>query len=222
MTVLGLHNLIKAVESKVLEIYTSCKGNYPSSHDFLHVKRVLNNALMIAEAMGLSEHDRFLLTLACLLHDISIPIFGVKEDHAVKSAIYAKSMLLDLGLDPSDIEVVYNAIRVHSWSSGSASMDIVSMILQDADRLDALGVIGFSRMMIYGEFAGRVMYSESEVLPRFRDADDAHYTIDHVFSKLIHIPAHMNTDMGRRIALERLKTLLWLIKILSLEIEGLS
>jgi uncharacterized protein len=219
---LDLHSLVKVVEGKVLEIYLSNKGNYPSSHDFLHVKRVLNNALMIADVMGLSEHDKLLLTLACLLHDISIPIFGVKEDHAVKSAEYAKAMLLDLGLESTDIEIVCNAIRVHSWSSGLTSMDTVSMILQDADRLDALGVVGFSRMIIYGEFAGRVMYFEPEIIPRFRDIDDAHYTIDHVFSKLIHIPAHMNTDVGRRIALDRLKTLLWLIKILSLEIKGLS
>jgi HD superfamily phosphodiesterase len=109
---MDLHSLVKVVEDKVLEIYVSHKGNYPSSHDFLHVKRVLNNALMIAEAMGLSERDKLLLTLACLLHDISIPIFGVKEDHAVKSADYAKFMLLDLGFDPADIEVVCNAIRL--------------------------------------------------------------------------------------------------------------
>ncbi|MEM3616072.1 MAG: HD domain-containing protein, partial [Candidatus Methanomethylicia archaeon] len=88
-------DIVKVVEDKVIKIYLDSKGNYPSSHDLLHVKRVLNNALTIASHMHLSDREIILLKLACLLHDISIPLNGVKEDHAIHSANYASSILID-------------------------------------------------------------------------------------------------------------------------------
>lgn len=217
---MDFNDIVRVVENKVLDIYSSCRGNYPSSHDFLHVKRVLRNALIIAENLGFSDHDKFLLILACLLHDISIPLYGVKEDHAHKSAEYARHILLDCGLDLSDVEVICNAIREHSWSSKIKSNNLISMVLQDADRLDALGIIGFIRMIVYGEFNGRTLYFESEFIPRFRGIDDSNYTLDHIFSKLIHIPESMNTEFAKNIALKRLSNLLWIVKLLEFEIKG--
>ncbi|MEM0084152.1 MAG: HD domain-containing protein [Candidatus Methanomethylicia archaeon] len=217
---MDFNDIVRVVESKVLDIYNSCRGNYPSSHDFLHVKRVLNNALTIAENIGVSDYDKFLLTLACLLHDISIPLYGVKEDHAYKSAEYARYFLLDCGLNLNDIEIICNAIREHSWSSKVKSNNLISMVLQDADRLDALGIIGFARMIIYGEFSDRILYFEPEFTPRFRSIDDSNYTLDHVFSKLIHIPESMNTEFAKNIAFKRLSNLLWVVKLLEFEVKG--
>jgi len=213
-------SIVKVIEGRVLEIYNSCRGNYPSSHDFLHVKRVLCNALIIADSLKLSFHDKFLLTLACLLHDISIPLYGVKEDHAFQSSEYAKHILLDCGLNSCDVEVVCSAIREHSWSSNVKPKSLISMILQDADRLDALGIIGFARMIIYGEFSNRTLYFEPEFIPRFREIDDSNYTLDHVFSKLIHIPKSMNTEFARNLAFKRLRNLLWIVKLMEFEVNG--
>ncbi|MEM2137277.1 MAG: HD domain-containing protein [Candidatus Methanomethylicia archaeon] len=213
-------DIVKVVEDKVIKIYLDSKGNYPSSHDLLHVKRVLNNALTIASHMHLSDREIILLRLACLLHDISIPLNGVKEDHAIHSANYASSILIDHGLQAEDIEIICGSIREHSWRFGLKPSNIVSMILQDADRLDALGVIGFARMVTYGEVQHRNLYFDSEPIPKFRCVDE-NYTLDHTFSKLILLPDSMNTELGKRMAKSRLNILLWLIKIMQLEIEGL-
>lgn len=217
---MNFNSIIKAVESIVSQIYSSCKGKYPSSHDFLHVKRVLVYSLKIADSINLSEYEKFLLTLACLLHDISIPMHGVKDDHTIKSADYAKQILVNLGLSSEDIEVICNVINEHSWSRNLKPSNRISMVLQDADRLDAIGIIGLVRMVIYGEFNGRTLYSEFEFIPKSRCIDDSTYTIDHVFSKLVWIPASMNFDFTRKLAEERLKYLLWAIETIEFEVNG--
>ncbi|HDO21140.1 MAG: HD domain-containing protein [archaeon GB-1845-036] len=210
------YNLLR---KRVKRIYDEHWGNYPTSHDYLHVERVLNNAMKIALHENLSEINLHLLKIACLLHDIAIPIYGVKKDHAEISSLTARKILAEFNFNPHHTDIICNAIREHSWSKARKPTNKISAILQDADRLDSLGVIGLIRMVIYGEYKKRKLYFQGEPIPESRVIDDSLYTLDHLFKKLINIPKMMNTYIGRRLADERIKRLLNLVDALKEEIK---
>ncbi len=212
MKVEGLQHVIKVVEEYVERVYSENWGKYPTSHDYLHVIRVLRVAEHIAEAENLSCEERLMLKIACLLHDIAIPLRGSKENHAAESAEIARKFLRKAGLSGEHIAEICRAISEHSWSEGRKPSSKISAILQDADRIDALGVVGFARMICYGEYMKRKLHHPVEIIPKERELNDEAYTLDHVFTKLINIPKTMNTNIGKAIAQERLRKLIELVK----------
>ena len=215
--------ILKKIEDNVREIYKTNFGKYPLSHDFLHVLRVLRLAERIASEEGLKDEKEFLaLRLAVFLHDIGIAVTGKKEKHAEVSAQLAEQMLREHGADGELIQLVCQAIREHSWKLQSRPSTMVSAILQDADRLDALGLIGLIRMYTYSVQLGRIFYCEKEPIPRQRQPNDRVYTLDHVYVKLIKISEKMNTRAGKNIAEKRMKKLLEAVKALVEEVQGLD
>ncbi len=153
-------------------------------HGLGHALRVKKIARRIALEEGA---DVEVVEIASLLHDIAR---GVEGDHAEVGAEMARRILEDLGYDK--VEEVVHAIRAHRFKGGIEARTLEARILQDADRIDALGAVGIYRAICHGCEVGR----------RLRD------TLNHIREKLLKIPETLNTDAGRRMAKERLEFVL--------------
>lgn len=188
------------------------------AHDFEHVMRVYRNVQTIcnSERMNMTrspkdvqagrEADEKLTLAAALLHDI---VRRPKTDvvtraaAACESADAAKEILAEHGFCSEEIAAVSDAIRDHSFSRGTVPKTPEGKILQDADRLDALGAIGIARVFATGGALGRPFYSASNPFCVNRAPDDNTWTIDHFFQKLLKLESMMNTESGRKEAQDR-------------------
>jgi uncharacterized protein len=99
---------------------------------------------------------------------------------------------------PADLlPAIAHAIAAHSFSAGIAPQTIEAKVVQDADRLDALGAIGIARCLMLGGATGRPLYEAIEPFPNTRPPDDTAYTIDHFFTKLLTLAGTMQTAAAR-------------------------
>lgn len=176
------------------------------AHGFEHVMRVCVNAAMICRMEGVEDR---LVLCAALLHDVvSYPKSDRRsKSSAVESAAAAEAILGRHGFPAGDIRIVSEAIRVHSFSRGAVAKTIESMILQDADRLDALGAVGLARVFSTGGMLGRRLYNPVDPFCKNRAPDDAVWTVDHFFQKLLKLESLMNTDSGKIEARKRTRLL---------------
>jgi uncharacterized protein len=174
-------------------------------HDWFHIERVYNNALLIAngEACNLT-----VVKLGALLHDIADSKFH-NGDETVGPRVSTE--FLESQQVPQDvIEHVVNIIENISFKGGNFDKSFKSVeldIVQDADRLDALGAIGIARAFNYGGFKGRAMHDPS-VEPQFKITKEQYKastapTINHFYEKLLLLKDKMNTETGKKIALGR-------------------
>ena len=163
-----------------------------SGHDWWHIVRVYNNAIDIAEKEG--NADLFEIKLIALLHDIADHKFGYTDEDRRKKII---NILENEDVDRGTIERVVYACNNMSYKSGTNKHKletIESRIVQDADRLDAIGAIGIARTFAFGGYKGREIYNpESE----------KEHTIYHFYEKLLLLKDAMNTDSGREKAKQR-------------------
>lgn len=176
-----------------------------TAHDLAHADRVWVNAQAIAQKE--KSADLIILIAAAYLHDlVSLP-----KDHAERknssnrSAKAAKPILGGLGYSSSQIEAVQHAIIAHSFSANIKPETIEAKILQDADRLDALGAIGIARTFAVSGAMGRPIYQPDDPFAQNRSLNDAQYAIDHWPQKLLRLPAMMQTCGGKTIAEKRVK-----------------
>ncbi len=174
------------------------------AHDLAHVQRVWANARVIAnnEARG----DRRILIAAAYLHDlVSLP-----KDHPQRhtsstlSAQAAEPILATLGYSKDETAQVAHAITTHSYSANIPPETIEAEILQDADRLDALGAIGIARTFAVSGALGRPIYDPADPFAKHRSLNDKEFAIDHWPQKLLQLPQLMNTETGKALAAERL------------------
>jgi uncharacterized protein len=177
-------------------------------HDWFHVARVYKNTLLIAKNEPV---DFTVVSLAALLHDIADPKF-YNGDETVGPRV-ASEFLLKHNVDSEIIEHVTQIIENMSFKNSfdlninfnSKEMEVV----QDADRLDAIGAIGIARCFNYGGFKDRALYNP-EILPNL-NMTKAEYkaskapTLNHFYEKLLLLKDKMNTKTGKRIALDRHK-----------------
>lgn len=179
-------------------------NNQSPAHDFQHALRVYKNAEMISrqEEGELIELD--IVLAAALLHDLIVYPKGTTKtiNSANDSAEIAKKILLEYKNYPRDkIENVADIIRTHSYSKKESPRSLEGKILQDADRLDAIGAIGLARTFSVGGSESRCIYNpvdpfwESE-----RQLDDTQWTLDHVRSKLMVLKNSMHTKTAKKIA----------------------
>jgi len=164
-------------------------GTEPTGHDAFHIKRVVKLALHIASSLE-EEVDLFLLELSALLHDIEDPKLNHRGQNIVKT-------FLDTNLVPHDYQLKINDIIDNlSYSAslkGKFETQIEGKILQDADRLEALGAIGIARTFAYGGHKGRLIV----------DDNDPTSTIHHFEDKLLKLESLMNTEEGKKRAQRR-------------------
>ena len=175
-----------------------------SAHDFEHIMRVYKNAQKIAKK---EKVNMKLVLTAVLLHDvISFPKLDKKsKTSSIKSSIAAQRILKNQGYDKMEIKTISDAILDHSFSRGKIPNTIEGKILQDADRLDAIGAIGIARAFSVGGSGKRPFYNKSDPFCQKRKPDDTVWTLDHFYKKLLLLEKKMNTSAAKKEARRRTK-----------------
>ena len=176
------------------------------AHDFEHTIRVYKNAQKICKKEKANEK---LVLSAALLHDIvSYPKSDKRsKTSSIKSATKSKQILEKLDFSKEDIAIISDAIRDHSFSQNKIPKTLEGKILQDADRLDALGAIGIARVFATGGSLKRPFYKIDDPFCKKRIPDDKTWTVDHFFQKLLKLESLMNTKSGKAEAKKRTKIL---------------
>ena len=175
------------------------------AHDFQHILRVYKNAEMISKQEESVDLD--IVLAAALLHDLVVYPKGSSKtiNSADDSAEIAKKILLEYKNYPREkIEKVADAIRTHSYSKRLVPETLEGKILQDADRLDAIGAIGIARTFSVGGSENRSLYNPTDPFYESeRQLDDMQWTLDHIKKKLMILKNSMYTKTAKKIAEER-------------------
>lgn len=175
-----------------------------SGHDWWHIHRVWKNAIAICE---IEKADHFIVQLAALLHDLDDWKFNESRD---ETPLRARAWLDSCSVDPSAAESVCRIIANISYKGANVENKMDSLegfIVQDADRLDAIGAIGIGRAFAYGGYRNRPLY-DPDAPPHMHASFDEYKnsesaTINHFYEKLLLLKDKMNTSTARRIAEER-------------------
>lgn len=175
-------------------------GQADAAHDFGHIARVRAMARTIAQAEG--AHDGLALDIAAILHDLVNLPKDAADRHLASgySAARAAGWLAHQGASEALIATVSHAIAAHSFSAGIAPQTPEARALQDADRLEALGAIGLARMFAVSGALGRDLFDPDDPLAQGRALDDRAFALDHIETKLLRLPAAMQTAKGRELA----------------------
>jgi uncharacterized protein len=179
--------------------------NAEGGHDWFHIERVYKNALSIADN---EVCDDTVVKLGALLHDIADSKFH-NGDETVGPQI-ARDFLESNKVDEATIQHVINIIENISFKGGNTEKSFSSIeldIVQDADRLDAIGAIGIARTFNYGGFKNRPLYNPN-IAPKLHMSKEEYKnsqapTLNHFYEKLLLLKDKMNTETGKQIAQER-------------------
>ncbi|MEQ8396890.1 HD domain-containing protein [Thalassobaculum sp.] len=178
-----------------------------SAHDIHHLDRVWANARTI---MAAPEHrdrvDTLVVLAAAYLHDcVAVPKSSPDRPRASRMAAERASGLLhSIGFPESKIPAVAHAIAAHSYSARIPTETLEAKILQDADRLDAVGAIGLARTIAVGAELGRPLFHPTDPAARSRPVDEVTWSADHLMEKIVKLPATMNTAAGRALGERRI------------------
>jgi uncharacterized protein len=173
-----------------------------SAHDLGHALRVLRLAELLGKAEGA---DLDILRPAALLHDIGCAPkhLGKERESEGRTLRIARSLLLDNGYPKATTEAILGIIKVHGYSRGIVPRTLEGKLLQDADRLDAMGAIGIARCFLVGGSTNRPMYDLEDPWAKGRGLDDKAFGLDHFFRKLVRLKEGMHSRTAKRIAEER-------------------
>ncbi len=179
--------------------------NAESGHNWFHMERVYNNALLIAKD---ETCDLEVVQLAALLHDIADSKFH-DGDETVGPKV-ARDFLTSENVSEKTINHVVAIIENISFKGGNFEKQFTSKeleIVQDADRLDAIGAVGIARTFNYGGYKNREIYNP-EILPNLNMSKEEYKnstapTINHFYEKLLLLKDKMNTETGKKIAQQR-------------------
>jgi uncharacterized protein len=166
-------------------------------HGLAHLERVVANALRLAS----EENARIEIVLpAAWLHDcVHIAKDAPERAQASRlAADHAQNFLREAEYPERLLPDIRHAIEAHSYSAGIVPKTLEAKVVQDADRLDALGAIGISRCIAVGAGLGRPLYERNDPFCAARVPDDRGASIDHFYSKLLKLAGTMQTPAGRR------------------------
>jgi uncharacterized protein len=169
------------------------------SHDVSHLIRVWKNVSTIRVEEG---GDEIILVASVLLHDC----FPVEKNSPLRAkasrfaADKASSILSELGWEREHLYAVEHCIESHSFSAGIRPKSLEAMILQDADRLDAIGMIGVARCFYVAGMLEERLYDPMNPEAKGRKLDDSTYALDHFQTKLFKLASGLQTATGRRLA----------------------
>ena len=174
-------------------------------HDWFHIERVYRNALTLNK---MEQGDELVVSLAALLHDIADSKFHAGDEEIGPNK--AEYFLLSIGVEAKVVTHVKQIIQNVSFSNSFDNQSFNSLelqIVQDADRLDALGAIGIARTFTYGGYKNRTLY-DPEIAPQLNHTKESYKnssapTLNHFYEKLLLLKDQMNTSAGKVIANER-------------------
>jgi uncharacterized protein len=178
------------------------------AHDANHLERVWRNAQELLPSHP--EADALVVMAACYLHDlVNLPKNDPERNQASRrSAQLARHQLAWMGFPAERLDAVAHAIETHSFSAGIVPETIEAKIVQDADRLDALGAVGLARMFYTAGRMGASLAHGDDPLAERRPLDDRAFSLDHIPVKLARLPGMMQTAAGRALGEQRLASLL--------------
>lgn len=191
--------------NKTIQFVKETLVDAEGGHDWFHIQRVYNNALLISKN---EKVDIFVVSLGALLHDIADSKFH--HGNEAVGPMKAKQFLLSLKVDLEIIDHVVAIIKNISFKGGNEAQTFKSIelnVVQDADRLDAIGAIGIARCFNYGGFKNRALYNP-DIKPNI-GMTKAEYkasnapSINHFYEKLLLLKDRMNTKTASEIAYKR-------------------
>jgi uncharacterized protein len=192
------------IEATILFVKKTLK-NAEAGHDWFHIERVWKNTLKIS---AVESCDQFIVEMAALLHDIADSKFhnGDEEIGPLSALVFLDTFSIETEIKNH----IVNIIRNISFKGGHKHSDFNSIelqVVQDADRLDAIGAIGIARAFNYGGFKNRTLY-DPEIKPDLNLTKEAYKnssapTINHFYEKLLLLKDLMNTESGKKMAAER-------------------
>jgi uncharacterized protein len=200
-----MNNIIVVLDNSISYVKEKFTGD-SSGHDWTHTERVYNMAMKLAEGENVNLP---IIQLAALLHDVED--WKLKNDQT-KHNETVNNWMVSQNVDNESIEEICSIIEKLSFKGAGVStqMDTIEgKIVQDADRLDAIGAIGIARAFAYGGYKNRTIYN-ADIKPVMH-TDFNHYkqsqstTINHFYEKLLLLKGLMNTEKAKQIAEERHK-----------------
>ncbi len=212
------------IEKTIVFVKESLK-DAEGGHDWFHIQRVFNNALLIAkDEKGI---DPLVIGLGALLHDIAD--YKFHEGDETIGPKKAREFLKSIKVDGDIIKHIENIIKNVSFKGGNFSQDFNSKeleIIQDADRLDAIGAIGIARCFSYGGFKKRPLYNP-EIVPNLNMTKEEYKnsnapSINHFYEKLLLLKDKMNTTSAKKIAAKRHEFMELYLKQFYAEWEGIK
>jgi uncharacterized protein len=201
-------------ESQMLA-FISQEMKTDAAHDINHVQRVVHTAVKLAEQEGAILE---VVIPAAYLHDCFTHPKNHPDRHLSSHIAANKAIEFLISIDYPDqhLAAIHHAIVAHSFSANIVTETLEARIVQDADRLDALGAVGVARCVQVGVSFARQLYSLDDPLCDNRQPNDSQYTIDHFFTKLLRLDQGMHTESARiearrriefmRLYLDQLKT----------------
>ncbi len=187
------------------------------AHDISHVRRVVQNTIRLTGAEG----GNLAVTLpAAWLHDcVSVAKDSPSRNQASSLAAREAVRFLRSVEYPAELlEQIYHAVEAHSFSANIPTQTLEACIVQDADRLEAVGAIGIARCFLTGGSMATPLYEASDPFAAKREPDDRRYTLDHFYCKLLGLAETMKTESGRVEAEKRTQYMQAYLRQLSLEI----
>ncbi|MCM7512647.1 phosphohydrolase [Enterobacter hormaechei] len=192
-----------------------------AAHDIAHFRRVWVTAQNIMSELHV---DPLVVLTACYFHDVvSLP--KNHPDRSQSSLLAARKTREILRRDfpdfpPERYAAVEHAIEAHSFSAGVAPQSLEAKIVQDADRLEALGAIGLARVFAVSGALGVALFDADDPFAGARPLDDKTFALDHFQTKLLRLPDTMQTPRGRELARHNADFLIQFMAKLSAELQG--
>ncbi|WP_316742610.1 HD domain-containing protein [Pedobacter antarcticus] len=213
---------ISSIIEKTITFVKKTLEGAEAGHDWFHIQRVYHNALHIN---AIENAESLRVSLAALLHDIADSKFHGGDEEIGPQL--AGEFMHQIQIEESVIEDVKQIIRNMSYKASLGGTTYYShemAVVQDADRLDAIGAIGIARAFTYGGYKNRVLYDPA--IPPEQDLNKETYknsaapTINHFYEKLLRLKDLMHTDTGRKMAEERHEFMLQFLEQFYAEWKG--
>ena len=191
------------------------------AHDFAHIERVRGYCQWLGTHY---QADFDVLIPAALLHDV----VNLPKDHqnraeaSQQAALEGGRILEKLGFEATVIARIQTVVTEHAYSRGLSPSCIESAILQDADRLDALGALGILRMATCGAKLGSRYYHPEEPIAHDRPLDDRRYLMDHFFTKLFGLGDRLNTALAKEEGRRRIAFMKTFVSQIQMEIQPID
>jgi len=172
------------------------------AHDLAHIQRVVTSGIALCDT---EQAELAVVLPACWLHDcVNVDKKSPLRDQGSRlSAEHAIEYLTELGYPTQYFDAIHHAICAHSFSANIETQTLEARVVQDADRLDALGAVGLSRCVMLGATWGSQLYDPLDPFATNRELDDKHFCIDHFYVKLKGLVSTMKTPAGLAQAQQR-------------------